>query len=1760
MEPVRTAFQPPATSYFCMARFLTACTALAMTHGPRLFSAFSGIALAVYVAAQCGPISIGPDVTICQGTTTSFTLPAGFPNYLWSTGATTPTLTTGFAGTYWGQVSYPSGNIVTNGNFSGGNTGFYGDFTYDPNLQAEGNYYIGTNANTYHPQWICTGSGNFLMVNAGWMHAFWSFWCQGMPVCPNQTYTLSFRMANLANTGPPTVEWLADWTTSIGPFTASSVQGQWNTYTCTLTTGPSQTWLDLCLRFLSNWGVGNDVGIDDISVSSTIVLRDSAVVNVTPLPVVNLGPDKTFCAGEDTLLNASVPGGTYLWQDGSTSGFYNVTGPGTYSVTVTANNCSNSDAVNIAYTPLPIVALGNDTTVCPGEPVPLDATLPGGSYVWQDGSTAATFIATTPGVYDVDVTVSGCTSNDAITVANYTPPVVTLGADISACVGDVVTLSATIPGASYLWSTSATANNINVNTAGTYWLEASTNGCPARDSIDVFFNALPVVDLGNDTTVCPGEPVPLDATTAGGSYVWQDGSTASTFTANGAGMYDVDVTVNGCTSNDAITVANFSPSVVALGADISACAGDVVPLGASIPGASYLWSTGATTNNITVTTTGTYWLEASLNGCPVRDSIDVTFTPLPIVSLSGPASLCPGATTTLDATLAGATYLWSTGSTSSSITVGAGSYTVDVTVSGCTSTDAITIGAFAPPIVSLGNDTTLCPGGLLPLDATTPGASYLWSNGNTGPAIVVAGGGNWFVDVTDVNGCTGTDSILVTYTTTTPVFLGPDALICDGMPFTLDATTAGATYLWSTGETTPTIDVSAAGTFSVVVDEGLCSVSDAIIITTTPAPVVDLGNDTTLCPGAFLPLDATTPGVTYLWSNGTTGTSIIVAGAGTWYVDITDGIGCVGTDSIHVFYATPTSINLGNDTTICQGQSITLDATLPGSSYLWSTGATTAAIVASTSGPYSVQVTQGACSVNDAMNLTVTPLPAFDLGNDTTICAGASIPLDATVPGGSYAWSTGSTSGIINVNSAATYSVTVTANGCPASDAITVSVLSPGAIDLGNDTTFCAGGSVLLDATLPGATYAWSTGATTPMISASTTGSYSVTASVSGCTASDAIDVVVTPLPVVDLGNDTTICAGTSVVLDATTSGASYLWSTGSTASSITVNSAATYSVDVTVNNCTATDALTVAVLSPGAVDLGADTTFCAGGAVLLDATLPGATYAWSTGATTPTISASATDTYSVTVDVSGCTAGDAIDVVVTPLPTVDLGNDTTICAGASLSIDATTTGATYLWSTGSTASNISVNTAATYSVDVTVNGCAASDAITVGVLSPGAINLGADTSFCSGGAVLLDATLPGATYLWSTGATSSTLSVSIGGPYSVTATVSGCTATDAINVTVLPIPSVDLGNDTTLCDGATIALDAVQAGATYLWQDGSTASTFNVTQAGPYSVVVDLAGCTASDAITVSYLAPDFVDLGPDQSICPGNSVLLNAAVPGASYLWQDGNTASSESANTSGLYWVQVSISGCTESDSLMLTITPIPQPDLGPDDALCAGDTALLTVAPGTAGIVWSDGSTGSTLAATSTNTYTVTLTLDDCTTTDAIDLTFFPFISTLDLGADRDICQGEQLTIDAYTPGAEYDWSTGQHGSSITVDEAGWYSVAITGECIDAQDSLLVIAGDCPPIINVPNGFTPDGDGMNEVFLPVITGEVEEYDLFVFDRWGEAIFSTHDAHTGWDGRVNGIESQEGVYVWTIRFKAFTDGGVDQQRLTGHVTLLR
>ena len=1041
-----------------------------------LFSLF--LCVAHMGAAQCS-ITLGNDVTICQGQTTTLLGPPGYSNYSWSNGAVTQNTTVGLAGNYTCTVTYPTGNLVTNGNFSAGNTGFSNQFNLDFNMQNEPTYNVGPNANWFHPQWSGTGNGNFLLINAGWMHAGWNAWCQTIPVCPNQTYTLVVRAMNVANQGAPLLDWAIDGVQQNYGMQTAAAQGSWTLFTNTWTSGAGQFSADFCIRVASGWGVGNDFALDDISISSTIVLSDQQQVFVTPLPVVNLGPNQLGCTGDQFLLNATLPGATYLWQNGSTGPTFNVTGPGIYDVDVTLNGCTANDAVQFWYNPYPALDLGNDTTLCTGQTLPMNVFTPGATYQWQNGSPAPSYTVTGPGTYDVDLTLNGCVAQDTI-VVNYNPlPVVTLGNDTTLCAGQQLLLDAATAGGSYVWQDGSTTATFNANGPGTYDVDVTVNGCTSNDAISVNYNPLPAFNLGNDTTVCPGDAVTWDASVPGATYLWSNASTGATLTTSTTGISTVTVTLNGCSATDAATLNNFSLQSVNLGNDLIECAGTPVPVGVNVPGATYLWSTSATSDSISVSTTGTYWVEATLNGCAVRDSINISFTPLPVFSLGNDTSVCPGGTVVLDATLPGASYYWSNNTVGATVNVGAGIWSVLVSVNACSTIDTITVGTWLPPTVTLGNDTTLCPGASLLLDASLPGASYVWQDNSTASTYTVNAAGIYDVAVTDANGCTGADAITIAYANPLSVFLGNDTTICIGTLLTLDATIAGATYAWSTSAVTPTISVGSAGSYSVVVTQSQCTVTDAITVSTTPNPSVSLPNDTTLCAGETLLLDATTAGASYAWQNGSTSPTFLVNATGTYTVVVTSANGCTDSDAITVSYAVPGSIDLGNDTSFCAGGSVLLDATLTGSAYIWSTGASSATLNVSASGIYWVEAIQAGCSVRDTIAITVYANPAVALPNDTTLCPGETLILDATTAGVTYVWQNGSTAASFLVSTAGNYSVAVTtANGCTDNDAITVNYAVAGSIDLGNDTSFCSGGSVLLDATLAGSIYTWSTGAT----------------------------------------------------------------------------------------------------------------------------------------------------------------------------------------------------------------------------------------------------------------------------------------------------------------------------------------------------------------------------------------------------------------------------------------------------------------------------------------------------------------------------------------------------------------------------------------------------------------------------------------------------------------------------------------------------------
>ncbi len=516
------------------------------------------------------------------------------------------------------------------------------------------------------------------------------------------------------------------------------------------------------------------------------------------------------------------------------------------------------------------------------------------------------------------------------------------------------------------------------------------------------------------------------------------------------------------------------------------------------------------------------------------------------------------------------------------------------------------------------------------------------------------------------------------------------------------------------------------------------------------------------------------------------------------------------------------------------------------------------------------------CNQRDTILLTITVVsgPADPFPQDTSLCPGAQLTLDALNPGATYAWNTGAASQTVNVTSAGLYFVDINYAGCSRRDSIQVNTLS--GITLGPDITVCDTASVVLSTGVTGATYLWSNGATTSSISPTLSGSYWVQVSSSGCQLRDTMNLTVNTIPLVQLGPDTVLCPGANISLNAANPGAAYLWNTGAATQSITVAAPGTYWVQAANGLCSGSDTITVTSLS--AITLGPDITVCDTATVVLSPGVTGATYLWSNGATTPSISPTLSGSYWVQVSSSGCQLRDTMSLTVNAIPLVQLGSDTVLCPGANISLNAANPGASYLWNTGATTQNITITTPGTYWVQAANGLCSGTDTVTVTSLS--AITLGPDLTVCDTATVVLSPGITGATYLWSNGSTTPSISPTQSGSYWVQVSSSGCQLRDTMNLTVNLLPLVDLGADTLICPGNTVTLDAGNPGASYAWNTGATNSTIAVTTAGIYSVQAANGLCVAADSILVS--VEPVLSSSNDTTLCSGQSFNILASGTG--------------------------------------------------------------------------------------------------------------------------------------------------------------------------------------------------------------------------------------------------------------------------------------
>jgi len=970
------------------------------------------------------------------------------------------------------------------------------------------------------------------------------------------------------------------------------------------------------------------------------------------------------------------------------------------------------------------------------------------------------------------------------------------------------------------------------------------------------------------------------------------------------------------------------------------------------------------------------------------------------------------------------------------------------------------------------------------------------------------------VTVTDANGCTANASVTVSVNALPVAVASPDADICAGASTSLSAS-GGTSYSWSpTGSTSATISVSPVSnsTYIVTVTDGNgCSNMDSVTVNVHAAPVVNL-QSFFLCSGSNATLDAGNPGSTYLWSpSGATTQIININSGGSYQVTVTNPYGCSTTSSVNIAAGASLTVTLGS-ISFCQGDSAVLDAGHPGMLYQWTpSGATTQTIVIHAAGTYGVTVTDtsgfsGAISATAVVN----PIPSANFAA-TNICVGnatsftdASSVSSGTIATWSWNFGDGSSSSQQNpshtYSTAGTYSVTLTittVSGC--TNTVTNSVIvNPLPLADFNFVNACENSavaftdnSIVSSGNITGYLWDFGDGATSssqnPNHLYAGPGNYSVTLQVTtagGCSNSIIKTVTVFPLPVVDF-TAVTVCLGSQTVFIngstiSTGSIVSYAWDFGDSYTSTThhpnhvYTNPGTYQVSLTIvsnKGCTATLIKPVTVHALPVADAGINQSICFGSSATLTAT-GGSSYSWSpAGLNTAVInvSPSSNTTYTVTVtDTNGCSSSSNVTVSVNPLPVANAGPDKSICAGASVTLNATG-GLSYSWNpTGSTNSSINVSPVSTtdYVVLITdANGCQQQDTVRVAVHALPVVSAGPDQTICVGSTISITAT--GATsYSWNPGGSTSASILSTpasGMNYIVTGTDAfGCQAIDTMHVTVNTSPIVNMPA-TFVCAGFSTTLNAGNPGSTYSWSTGDNTQTITVTDSGSYMVfVTNATGCTTQGSVHVSQ-AGGFITNPSNTSACTGQSVTLDAGNPGCTYLWNTGATSQTIVVSNAATYSVVVTdANGCSATINSNVNIYPNPVVTFSAP-AACFGMTNSFTdqstITSGTIQVYswdFGDGFSSSLRNPThkylQTGTYTVSLTVtssNGCSGTVSKPVTVNP-VPSADF-SNTTVCRNQSTSftnLSSVTGGSitSWSWSFGDGSNSSIQNPSHVYMIS------------------------------------------------------------------------------------------------------------------
>lgn len=815
--------------------------------------------------------------------------------------------------------------------------------------------------------------------------------------------------------------------------------------------------------------------------------------------------------------------------------------------------------------------------------------------------------------------------------------------------------------------------------------------------------------------------------------------------------------------------------------------------------------------------------------------------------------------------------------------------------------------------------------------------------------------------------------------------------------------------------------------------------------------------------------------------------------------------------------------------------------------------------------------------------IQIFPNPTIQL-NDTAICFWDSIKIGIAQNFEHYQWSAEQVISLSQMDSVfiqqkGWYALEVTdSNGCMASDTMNLWVDSLPFIQL-NDTAICFGDSVILSVADKYLVYEWNVDTqNTSTIVLAKQGEYVLRVQDGNlCWGGDTMFLTMDTIPDINLGGNQKICKGDSVELIVPNNYLMYTWTSNlSNTNRLSIQSEGWYKLQVMDGNfCVNSDSMFLQVDTLPVISLGVDTTICFGGSVSRGVSNQYIDYLWQPD----DLSGFQNDfsfagTYQlIVIDGNNCKDTSAFTLSINPIPILDLGKDTSICMQDSLVITVSDTFALYNWFPSDLQGNkVVLDKEGLYSLTVQNQFlCSVKDSILLTVNPLPIIDLGVDTAICLGDTLSLSLSDAFIDYQWNnTDLQGYSVNVYASGKYMVEVKDTNyCATKDSINLTINPLPQIDLGLDTLICWYDSLLLEVADTFNLYTWQGvESDIHKAWVDQDGKYTLeVTDNNLCKGMDNIEVQ-VETLVTELEKFHVLCEGELLTLSieSNEPVQTIIWNNSITQNTLSVTTSGNYVAQViSINQCVIKDSSEVVFIPYPSGSLVGENEACEGEEIVIMINTNADRVEWSTGHTAFDYTATLSGVYQVDLINEYnevvCVTPLQKELVFhsYPQVNSL---PTQYFCfeYGDKYQVELKTTANFYFFEDDRVSTQniLIVNEARSYFVESFFNQLCKVTEEVVVEELCPLRIIVPNAFTPNKDGLNDGFFPFVQN-YSDFEMFIFNRWGELIYTAYSPDEPWDGTYKGNDVQQDVYVWYINVSGLDpEFNTIQKNLTGTVTL--